>query len=107
MSIDLGVSFAERVAELKGYSRSPAAVAALSALCQDVLRSLDGVFLSTMSVSLPRTTLARPGPAHEPALRAALGFRDVVGLTVGHRGGRGNLPHALAGRIVPPAGTVR
>ena len=36
-----------------------------------------------MSVSLPRPTLSRPGPAHEPALRAALRFRDVVGLTVG------------------------
>jgi amino acid transporter len=36
-----------------------------------------------MSVSLPRSTLARSGPAHEPALRASLRFRDVVGLTVG------------------------
>ena len=36
-----------------------------------------------MSVSFPRTTPARREPAREPGLRRVLGFRDVVGLTVG------------------------
>ena len=36
-----------------------------------------------MNASLPQTTLAKSGPAHEPVLRASLRFRDVVGLTVG------------------------
>ena len=36
-----------------------------------------------MSVSFPRTTPARREPARDPGLRRVLGFRDVVGLTVG------------------------
>ena len=36
-----------------------------------------------MSVSFPRTTPAKREPAREPGLRRVLGFRDVVGLTVG------------------------
>jgi len=39
--------------------------------------------MSAMSISFPRTKLGRRGPARDPALRPALGFRDVVGLTVG------------------------
>src|SRR5262245_45123993 len=46
-------------------------------------RSLDEIPCSAMSMSLPHATPARSGPAHEPALRASLRFRDVVGLTVG------------------------